>query len=80
MKLVFFRGGSIDDPKKLFNSSLEEKTRRAIDLREGEKMMRLRWKLRLNGAHRWLTPVEVVEAWLHDPVLALAWRSLLVAR
>ena len=36
MKLTFFRGASIEDPKKLFNSSLGGNTRRAIDLREGE--------------------------------------------
>src|SRR5580658_9878389 len=36
VKLTFFRGASIDDPKKLFNSSLEGNTRRAIDIREGE--------------------------------------------
>ena len=36
VKLTFFRGASLDDPKKLFNSSLEGKTRRAIDIREGE--------------------------------------------
>jgi hypothetical protein len=38
VKLTFFRGASIKDPKKLFNSSLEGNTRRAIDLREGEKI------------------------------------------
>ncbi len=38
MKLTFFRGASIKDPKKLFNSSLEGNVRRAIDLREGEKI------------------------------------------
>ncbi len=38
VKLTFFRGASIEDPKKLFNSSLEGSTRRAIDLREGEKV------------------------------------------
>jgi hypothetical protein len=38
VKLTFFRGASIEDPKKLFNSSLEGKVRRAIDLREGEKI------------------------------------------
>src|SRR3954470_18838809 len=38
VKLTFFRGASIQDPQKLFNSSLEGKTRRAIDLREGEKI------------------------------------------
>jgi len=36
VKLTFFRGASIDDPKALFNSSLEGNARRAIDLREGE--------------------------------------------
>jgi len=36
VKLTFFRGASIQDPKKLFNSSLEGNTRRAIDIREGE--------------------------------------------
>ena len=35
VKLTFARGASIKDPKKLFNSSLEGSTRRAIDLREG---------------------------------------------
>ena len=38
VKLTFARGASIVDPKKLFNSSLEGNTRRAIDLREGEKI------------------------------------------
>lgn len=36
VKLTFFRGASLKDPKKLFNSSLEGNTRRAIDVREGE--------------------------------------------
>jgi len=38
VKLTFFRGASIQDPKKLFNSSLEGSTRRAIDFRQGEKI------------------------------------------
>ncbi len=38
VKLTFARGASIEDPKKLFNSSLEGSTRRAIDLHEGEKI------------------------------------------
>jgi hypothetical protein len=38
VKLTFARGASIEDPKKLFNSSLEGNTRRAIDLREGQKI------------------------------------------
>ena len=36
VKLTFFRGASLPDPKKLLNSSLEGSTRRAIDIREGE--------------------------------------------
>jgi hypothetical protein len=36
VKLTFARGASLDDPKGLFNSSLEGSTRRAIDIREGE--------------------------------------------
>jgi len=38
VKFTFARGASIEDPKKLFNSSLEGNVRRAIDLREGEKI------------------------------------------
>jgi len=38
VKLTFFRGASIKDPKKLFNSSLEGNARRAIDIREGQKI------------------------------------------
>jgi len=38
VKLTFFRGASLPDPQKLFNSSLEGTTRRAIDIREGEKL------------------------------------------
>jgi hypothetical protein len=38
VKLTFFRGASISDPKQLFNSSLDGNARRAIDLREGEKI------------------------------------------
>jgi hypothetical protein len=38
VKLTFARGASLEDPKKLFNSSLEGNMRRAIDIREGEKI------------------------------------------
>ena len=37
VKLTFFRGASLQDPGKLFNASLEGNTRRAIDIREGER-------------------------------------------
>src|SRR5664279_945391 len=36
VKLTFARGASLPDPSKLFNSSLEGGTRRAIDIKEGE--------------------------------------------
>lgn len=36
VKLTFARGAALDDPKGLFNSSLEGNTRRAIDFREGD--------------------------------------------
>jgi len=36
VKLTFMKGASLDDPAKLFNSSLEGNARRAIDIREGE--------------------------------------------
>jgi hypothetical protein len=38
VKLTFFKGASLEDPAKLFNSSLEGNTRRAIDIREGEEV------------------------------------------
>jgi len=38
VKLTFFKGASLKDPAKLFNSSLEGNTRRAIDIHEGEKI------------------------------------------
>lgn len=36
VKLTFARGAALDDPSRLFNSSLDGNTRRAIDIREGE--------------------------------------------
>lgn len=36
VKLTFARGASLPDPARLFNSSLEGNTRRAIDIHEGE--------------------------------------------
>jgi hypothetical protein len=38
VKLTFARGASIGDPAKLFNSSLDGGTRRAIDIRDGEQI------------------------------------------
>ncbi len=38
VKLTFAKGASLKDPSKLFNSSLDGNTRRAIDIHEGEKV------------------------------------------
>jgi len=38
VKLTFAKGASLKDPAKLFTSSLEGNTRRAIDIREGEEV------------------------------------------
>jgi hypothetical protein len=38
VKLTFFRGASLEDPSGLFNSSLEGKTRRAIDFHEADRV------------------------------------------
>jgi hypothetical protein len=50
VKLTFFRGASVKDPKKLFNSSLEGNVRRAIDFREGEKINRAAFKQLIRDA------------------------------
>jgi hypothetical protein len=38
VKMTFARGASLKDPSRLFNSSLEGSTRRAIDVHEGEEI------------------------------------------
>jgi hypothetical protein len=38
VKLTFAKGAALADPKKLFNSSLQGGTRRAIDVKEGEEL------------------------------------------
>jgi hypothetical protein len=38
VKVTFFKGAQLKDPKKLFNSSLEGNARRAIDFHEGEQI------------------------------------------
>jgi hypothetical protein len=38
VKLTFAKGAALDDPSDLFNSSLEGNVRRAIDIREGDKI------------------------------------------
>jgi hypothetical protein len=50
VKLTFARGASLKDPKKLFNSSLEGNVRRAIDIREGEKINEAAFKQLIQAA------------------------------
>jgi hypothetical protein len=50
VKLTFARGASLKDPKKLFNSSLEGNTRRAIDIREGETLNEAAFKALIRSA------------------------------
>ena len=50
VKLTFFRGASLQDPQKLFNSSLDGNTRRAIDIREGEKLNEAAFKELIRSA------------------------------
>jgi hypothetical protein len=50
VKLTFARGASLKDPKKLFNSSLEGNTRRAIDLRQAQKINRTAFKQLIRAA------------------------------
>ena len=38
VKLTFAKGAALEDPSKLFNSSLEGNVRRAIDIRQGEEI------------------------------------------
>jgi hypothetical protein len=38
VKLTFFKGAALNDPSGLFNSSLDGKVRRAIDIKEGDSI------------------------------------------
>lgn len=50
VKLTFARGASLDDPENLFNASREGNTRRAIDLREGQKINEAAFKQLIRAA------------------------------
>jgi hypothetical protein len=52
VKLTFAKGASLDDPSHLFNSSLEGKTRRAIDIHEGEEIDEEAFKALIRDAVR----------------------------
>jgi hypothetical protein len=57
VKLTFFRGAAVKDPKKIFNSSLEGNVRRAIDFREGEKIDEAAFKQLIRDAVKLNTEV-----------------------
>jgi hypothetical protein len=50
VKMTFAKGASLDDPSRLFNSSLDGNTRRAIDLREGDHIDEAALKTLIRGA------------------------------
>lgn len=50
VKLTFAKGASLDDPARLFNSSLDGNTRRAIDIREGEVVDAIAFKALIRAA------------------------------
>ena len=50
VKLTFFKGASLKDPAKLFNSSLDGDVRRAIDIHEGEEIDPVAFKALVRAA------------------------------
>ena len=50
VKLTFARGATVPDPSRLFNSSLEGNTRRAIDIHEGETLDAVAFKSLVKAA------------------------------
>jgi hypothetical protein len=50
VKLTFAKGAALDDPKGLFNSSLEGSTRRAIDIHEGDRIDETAFKALIRAA------------------------------
>jgi hypothetical protein len=50
IKLTFAKGASLPDPKRLFNSSLEGATRRALDIREGDELDAAAFKALIQAA------------------------------
>lgn len=50
VKLTFLKGASLDDPKRLFNASLDGNARRAIDLAEGQQLDEAAFKKLIRAA------------------------------
>ena len=56
VKLTFAKGASLKDPSRLFNSSLEGNTRRAIDIHEGDKIDEKALKALIRAPCLWTGP------------------------
>lgn len=50
VKVTFAKGASLQDPSKLFNSSLEGNTRRAIDFHEGDQIDEVAFEALIHAA------------------------------
>jgi hypothetical protein len=50
VKMTFAKGAALPDPSRLFNSSLEGNVRRAMDIREGEKLNETAFKALIRAA------------------------------
>jgi hypothetical protein len=50
VKMTFAKGAALEDPARLFNASLDGNTRRAIDIREGEKVNEKALKMLIRAA------------------------------
>jgi hypothetical protein len=78
VKLTFAKGASLKDPAHLFNSSLEGKVRRALDIRQGETIDRaalrdlVREAVALNAGNRKPTPSKPVLLSGGNPQIAKA--------
>ncbi|WP_064712679.1 DUF1801 domain-containing protein [Rhizobium bangladeshense] len=62
VKLTFAKGASLEDPKGLFNSSLEGNTRRAIDFHEGDEINEEALKALIRAAAKLNTSAQAVSS------------------
>jgi Domain of unknown function (DU1801) len=73
VKLTFAKGASLEDPAKLFNSSLEGNTRLAIDIHEREEIDAGAFKALVRAAVALIHPakgkIKASENRLRDPLL-----------
>lgn len=67
VKMTFARGASLDDPSRLFNSSLEGNARRAIDFHQGDKIDEKALKALIRAAVALNTSVRATAAPVRSP-------------